>query len=189
MSGLVTQGLGESTGGGGGFQISTVTAAANQITLVFTLPVTDLTGPSLNPANWIMTVSDGISQPVTITGVSISSGHVILVTTDQTGGGLYILTIPLGIMSSGTAMLGPFIENVTGVQTVPALMFARSIDEYLVDVVFSSPPLLSHALDPSKYSTSPPLTIISVTELTVKNFRIQTSAQAIGQSYILSWAG
>jgi hypothetical protein len=187
MPGLVTEGLGESPGGGGGFQITNVAVAANKLTITFSSPATDLTGPSAVISEWKVTVDDGISQPVTITAVNIVAGKIELTTTDMTGGGVYLLWIPLGIMSSGQAMLGPFVEGFTGVATIPALLFARSSDAHVVDVVFTSPPVEVDALNVSNWHVSPVIQVLVVIKITDKNYQLRTSTQAIGVSYTLTW--
>jgi hypothetical protein len=190
MSGLVTEGLGEAPGGAPtqGFQLTGVEVAANTIFLDFTsgLPPTSVTGPSAVPSNWIVAAIDG-GAPVTVLSVAIVGVQIVLTTTNQSGGNQYLLTVPLGIESNGTAMLGPFEALFTGVATTPTIQQAISVEAHLVDVYFSVPPDADLAIDPTQYSCSPTLAVTAVQKVNDAVYRLTTAQQGIGVTYTLTW--
>jgi hypothetical protein len=190
--GLPTQGLGDaqSGGGGAGFSVDSVAASANTVTIAFQpgFPATSLTGPSANPADWAIAVNDGTSAPVTVLGVAIDlSGNVVLTTTNQTGGGSYLLTIPLGISSNGAACLGPFVQAFSGVATIPGFLSIIPKDSQIVDVMFTVMPDQTAVMNPARWSISPTLTVTAVQKITDTLYRLTVSRQSIGQLYTVTW--
>lgn len=186
--GLITEGLGDSAGGSTGFVADTVTAGPSQLTITFApgFPPTDLTGPSANPAAWLVS---GGGAPVTVVAVNIVGATIVLTTTPQTGGASYVLTIPSGMLSNGNGFLGPYTFGFTGVDTIPALVFARSIDDQFVDAFFDFAPDPAAALTVSRWTiTSPNLVVVGVRQLTALCYRVQTAPQAIGQTYTLNFS-
>jgi hypothetical protein len=189
MAGLITQGLGGNDGAGGviGFQVTSAIGGANTITLNFTdgFPPTSVTGPSAVPANWTIAPTDG-GDPVQVTAIAISGVTVVLTTTNQSGGKVYELTIPVGIMSNGTAMLGPFIATFTGVATTPSFLNAISIEAHVLDLYFSAVPDAGLVMNPAKYSI-PGLSVSQVAKVSDTVYRLTTSQQGIGTTYTVNW--
>lgn len=187
MSGLVTEGLGEAPGGAPteGFQLTGVEVAANKILLDFSVSPTSVTGPSAVPSNWVVTSAGG--PAVTVLGVAIVGAQIVLTTTNQGGGYTYILTVPLGIESDGTAMLGPFAAQFTGVATTPSLTLANSVEAHILDVYFSVPPDAGLAIDPTQYSISPTIAVTAVQKISDTVYRLSTARQGIGVLYVLTW--
>jgi hypothetical protein len=191
MAGLLTQGLGGNDGseGASGFQLQTATGGQNTITLAFTngFPPTSVTGPSAVPANWTIAPLDG-GNPVQVTGIAIVGVDIVLTTTNQSGGKNYELTIPVGIMSNGTAMLGPFVISFLGVATTPTFLQAISIEAHILDLYFSAVPDAGLVLDPTRYSITPgPILVTAVKKVSDTVYRLSTSRQGIGITYTVTW--
>lgn len=187
MSGIITNGLGEDLGGGGatGFVLTSITPGANQLTLGFASAASLLSGPAAVPSNWTVT---GGGAAVTVTAVALSSGNVVLTTTNQTGGASYTLNLPVGVMSFGSGFLGPFEEAFTGVSSAPTIVISRAVDARTVDIVFLQPPdILADALNPAKYSVDLGLAVTAVQQMTATWFRLTTTHQTTGTNYTVTY--
>lgn len=191
MAGLISQGLGGNDGAAGatGFQLTSAAGGQNTITLNFTdgFPPTSVTGPSAVPSNWTIAPTDG-GDPVQVTAIAVVGITLVLTTTNQSGGKNYELTIPVGIMSNGTAMLGPFIAVFVGVATTPTFLNALSVEAHILDLYFSAPPDAALVNNPTKYSITPgPLTVSKVQKVSDTVYRLTTSQQGIGTTYTVNW--
>lgn len=187
MAGLITEGLGEAASGATtGFVADTATGGPDSVTITFAVgfPPTDLTGPSAVAGNW--SITDGVT--LAVLAVNIVGSTLVLTTGHQLAGHPYTLTIPSGMLSNGNGFLGPYTLGFTGVATVPTLLFARSVDEFFVDATFDFAPDPATALDTSHWSLTGGLTVVTVTKVTDTTYRVQTTAQAPGTSYTISFS-
>lgn len=76
--------------------------------------------------------------------------------------------------------------GVVSETTPPTLLFARAVDARTVDVTFSEPVVASEALLVANYAINNGLTVESVTQLTADSFRLRTSLQTAGTSYLVT---
>lgn len=78
--------------------------------------------------------------------------------------------------------------NVVTETVPPTVLLARAVDARHVDVTFSEPVVASEALIPANYAITggAGLTVSAVQKLTSVAFRLTTSAQVAGFSYLLT---
>ena len=78
--------------------------------------------------------------------------------------------------------------NLVPDTTPPVLYFARPIDATTVDVTFSEPVVVSEATTPANYGITggAGLTVTTVTQISGTVFRLTTSPQVVGQSYLVT---
>ena len=87
-------------------------------------------------------------------------------------------------MSQPTSYTWPVVAE----SVPPTLLLARAVDARTVDVIFSEPVVVSEALVPTNYviTGGAGLTVSAVQQISVDTFRLTTSKQVVGQSYLVT---
>lgn len=168
--------------------VVSVAASPGQVTITFNVSVI-LTGAAVNPSGWTITAPVGMVAPVTVVAVLLEGTEIILNTSEQTGGALYGLNFPEGLIFStpgGLAFTGPFTQSFDGAATRTPIISAVSIDEQTVDILFARAVQPYGALNPSNYMLNPSVTVLSVVQLSPNGFRLTTAPQSTGQLYTLT---
>lgn len=72
--------------------------------------------------------------------------------------------------------------------TPPTLVYAVARDARTLDITFSEPVIASEALNKANYAITggAGLTVESVEQLTADSFRLKTTKQVVGQSYLVT---
>lgn len=167
--------------------ITSVTPASQQITIAFNTTIS-ATGASAIPSNWTITAPPGNFASVTVTAISVVGQTIVLTTTEQTGGGAYILNIPNGVVSTILAapLLAPYTQNFTGATTPTTIQAVNVIDGRTIVVIYSKPVIVSGAILPANYAINNGLSVLSVTEIDAQTYQIGTSVQTSGTAYTLT---
>lgn len=174
MPGLITKGLGA---GGAGVDLLSTTISIKQISLNFS-DAPSLVGDALSLSKWSIS---GVNS-VSILSISISTNSIILITSEMSNGGSYLLNIPQYITSTGGPWVGPYSQTFTGVGATPVIVYSKVIDARHLEICFSEPVNKYDALNIANYSISG-LVVVGVEQISDSIFRIQTSHQTVGTSY------
>lgn len=181
MSLLITMGLGDG-GGTPAFLATGITVLSRQLVIQLNAAGT-VSGPAATPSAYTIT---GSGHPVSVTQVSTVGTTLVLDTTFQSSGALYVLTIPIvGLVSvDGRIFSGPFSFSFTGSDQEPvAVQIVRSLDARTFEIVFDRPVVQSGAETAANYSVSPTLAVLSATRVTDFVYVLKTSRQVQGQTY------
>jgi hypothetical protein len=149
-----------------------------------------ITGNALIPSNWVVLAPPGNFAPVTVTGVSVSGMAILLTTTEQTGGGAYVLSIPTsGVFSTGgtgSPLLAPYTQAFTGATTPTLIQSINVIDSRNIVLIFAKPVIASGALVPGNYAVNNGLSVTSVTQINSQTYQLGTTVQTSGTVYTLT---
>lgn len=187
MPGLITEGLGQSGGGGSGLlQITSVVPSVNSIAINLTHNVT-LASLASSGANWSISATTGV--PMIITGVSAAGNVITLIVTQGTNGAVYTINIPNGVIrtSDSAPLAPPYLQNFTATGTAPTVSSITRSDARRFEVIYSTRMLEAEALTKSNYVVAPPLTVVGVIKIQDDTYQISTAeAQIPGQSYMVT---
>ncbi len=161
----------------------------DRIELIFSTNV-QAVGPAADPAQWtVTTLALGVPIPV-VTSVVVAGPRIKLFYTEARTGILYTLHFPVvGIKDlSLNPYPGPFTYDFTGLGINPFVSLAGAEDGYHVKVIFSEQVVVAEALIPANYAITGGggLTVFEVTQETALVYRLRTSLQTPGQSYLLT---
>lgn len=192
-SGLMsTQGYGDPGAPSGACNTFTLLLAevfSDRIELIFSTNV-QAVGPAATPSQWVITTATPSVVVPTVTSVVVAGPRIKLYYTESKTGVLYTLNFPVvGIKDlSNNPYPGPFTYNFIGLGVNPFVALAGAQDGYHVKVIFSEAVVESEALIPSNYviTGGAGLSVYEVTKETDLVYRLRTSLQTVGQSYLVT---
>lgn len=188
MSLTLTDGMGDSGGGGAGVLsvVSIDNSTPSLLVINFNSTVIP-TGTVLNASSWSIIGE----APMTVTSVGYSGSSITLTVTPGTDGVTYTLNLPqTGIIrqSDSAPLTPPYQINFTATGVSPSvLLIASDNDARTFDVVFTKNVIELDALNEGNYSISPTLQVVKSSKIHDSRYRIKTKqAQSPGVIYTVT---
>lgn len=102
---------------------------------------------------------------------------------------MQIIARGLGHASPNQLATGLLTRGFGDVISGVVIQLAQDVDNRIVDIIFAVAPNPTDAQNPAKYSISPTLTVVSIERKSAFWYRMTTSRQTTGQSYVITATG
>jgi len=167
---------------------ATLSASAGLLTLNFTAPIT-VSGDALDQTKY--SISTTGAAAVSIASLTVNSSSIVLGTTEQETDGVYSLSLPAGIVSAdgSGAYAGSYSFTFIGSGVAPTFVNGTWLNSTHIRVAFSESVNTTDATDPTNYSISPALTILSIFKETDQVYILVTEEMDPATTYVVSAAG